>query len=128
MGMQSYEELLEENRGHILPFDHPLSQKVDAVLQRLIPVAPLEGANWRVHVIDDINTPNAFVLPGYGKPLGRRVLDPAGLMRKLANGFFTAAKSLYTREFYPIAKMRMGWRRCSATRLPMCWPTTPLSA
>ncbi|PLN86335.1 putative peptidase [Aspergillus taichungensis] len=64
VGMQSYEELLEENRGHILPYDHPLSQKVDAVLQRLIPVAPLEGASWRVHVIDDINTPNAFVLPG----------------------------------------------------------------
>lgn len=85
MGMQSYEELLEENRGHILPFDHPLSQKVDAVLQRLIPVAPLEGASWRVHVIDDINTPNAFVLPGYGKSLGRLVLDRAWLMYELAN-------------------------------------------
>lgn len=128
MGMQGYEELLEENRGHILPMDHPISQKVDTVLQRLIPVAPLEGASWKVHVIDDMNTPNAFVLPGYGKPLDHLARDQTGVMCELANRFPTVARSLSTREFYRTVRMRTDWRRCSATKSPMSWPTTPLSA
>jgi len=37
---------------------------VDRVLQRLIPLAPIEGADWKVHVIADPNMKNAFVLPG----------------------------------------------------------------
>lgn len=64
MGRESYREVLNSERGKILPDHHPLTQMVDRVLQRLIPQAPIEGANWKVHVIKD-RTANAFVLPGY---------------------------------------------------------------
>lgn len=64
MGRQSYLEVLNENRGSILPEHHPLTMQVNRVLQRLIPQAPIEGADWRVHVIKDDSMLNAFVLPG----------------------------------------------------------------
>jgi hypothetical protein len=48
----------------VLPDNHPLAQMVNRVLQRLIPQAPIEGADWRVHVIVDDGNANAFVLPG----------------------------------------------------------------
>ncbi|KAF9890870.1 hypothetical protein FE257_005446 [Aspergillus nanangensis] len=64
MGEESYREILNEVRGRILPENHPLAVRVDQVLQRLIPLAPLEGAQWKVHVIDDMDMKNAFVLPG----------------------------------------------------------------
>ncbi|KAB8264543.1 TCP-1/cpn60 chaperonin family-domain-containing protein [Aspergillus pseudonomiae] len=64
MGRQSYQEVLNENRGSILPEYHPLTIQVDRVLQRLIPQAPIEGADWKVHVIKDDSMLNAFVLPG----------------------------------------------------------------
>ncbi|OOO09798.1 peptidase M48 Ste24p [Aspergillus oryzae] len=64
MGRQSYQEVLNENRGRILPEYHPLTMQVNRVLQRLIPQAPIEGADWKVHVIKDDNMLNAFVLPG----------------------------------------------------------------
>lgn len=38
---------------------------VQRILNRLIPYAPIKGANWRVHVIKDDKMMNAFVLPGY---------------------------------------------------------------
>lgn len=65
MGEQSYREVLAEYRGRILPDHHPLSLMVDRILRRLIPLAPIPGANWRVHVIHDDSMMNAFVLPGY---------------------------------------------------------------
>ncbi|KAE8380308.1 TCP-1/cpn60 chaperonin family-domain-containing protein [Aspergillus bertholletiae] len=64
MGRQGYLEVLNENRGNILPDHHPLTMQVNRVLQRLIPQAPIEGADWRVHVIKDDSMLNAFVLPG----------------------------------------------------------------
>ncbi|KAL4785294.1 TCP-1/cpn60 chaperonin family-domain-containing protein [Aspergillus varians] len=64
MGVQSYHEVLREYRGNILPQSHPLTVMVNRVLQRLIPLAPIHGANWEVHVIKDDSMVNAFVLPG----------------------------------------------------------------
>ncbi|KAL4886924.1 peptidase family M48-domain-containing protein [Aspergillus karnatakaensis] len=64
MGEQSYQEVLQEYRGRILPDSHPQAVMVRHVLERLIPQAPIEGADWRVHVIKDDNMTNAFVLPG----------------------------------------------------------------
>lgn len=64
-GEEGYREALNAARGKILPDYHPMSRMVDRVLQRLIPQAPIEGANWKVHVIKDDDNVNAFVLPGY---------------------------------------------------------------
>ncbi|RJE20559.1 mitochondrial inner membrane [Aspergillus sclerotialis] len=64
LGDSQYKEILRSASGHILPESHPLTQSVNRVLQRLIPEAPIEGANWRVHVINDPSTTNAFVIPG----------------------------------------------------------------
>lgn len=64
MGAQSYREVLAQSQGRVLPDNHPLAQMVNRVLQRLIPQAPIEGADWRVHVIVDDGNANAFVLPG----------------------------------------------------------------
>lgn len=64
MGKQSYREILVQERGKVLPDYHPLVKYVDRVLQRLIPEAPIEGAEWKVHVIKDDGMANAFVLPG----------------------------------------------------------------
>ncbi|KAL5339493.1 TCP-1/cpn60 chaperonin family-domain-containing protein [Aspergillus crustosus] len=47
MGEDAYQEMLQQYRG-----------------QRLIPQAPIDGAEWRVHVIKDDKMMNAFVLPG----------------------------------------------------------------
>ena len=64
IGRESYREILNSERGKVLPDHHPLTLTVDRVLQRLIPQAPIEGANWKVHVIKDDGMANAFVLPG----------------------------------------------------------------
>ncbi|KAJ5090292.1 hypothetical protein N7532_008976 [Penicillium argentinense] len=64
MGAETYREILATERGKILPEDHPLTRMVDRVLQRLIPEAPIPGANWKVHVINDPDQANAFVIPG----------------------------------------------------------------
>ncbi|KAJ5272788.1 hypothetical protein N7478_007913 [Penicillium angulare] len=64
MGEESYREVLNSERGKVLPDHHPVTRTVDRVLQRLIPQAPLEGADWKVHVIKDDKMANAFVLPG----------------------------------------------------------------
>lgn len=63
-GEEGYREALNEARGKILPDYHPLTRMVDRVLQRLIPQAPIQGADWKVHVIKDDGNANAFVLPG----------------------------------------------------------------
>lgn len=64
-GIQTYHEILRTERGKILPDNHPLTIMVNRVLDRLIPMAPIEGASWKVHVIHDDSMVNAFVLPGY---------------------------------------------------------------
>lgn len=65
MGEESYREVLIAERGKVLPHNHPLTRMVDGVLQRLVPQVPIEGADWKVHVIKDDSMLNAFVLPGY---------------------------------------------------------------
>jgi hypothetical protein len=64
MGTESYRDILNSERGKVLPENHPLTKMVDGVLQRLIPGVGVEGADWRVHVIKDDGVVNAFVLPG----------------------------------------------------------------
>ncbi|KAL4753943.1 hypothetical protein BDW72DRAFT_201172 [Aspergillus terricola var. indicus] len=64
MGEQSYREVLRDCQGRILPEYHPLTVMVNRVLHRLVPMAPIDGADWKVHVIKDDNMVNAFVLPG----------------------------------------------------------------
>jgi hypothetical protein len=64
MGTDSYREILNSERGKVLPENHPLTRMVDGILQRLIPGVEVEGEDWRVHVIKDDGVINAFVLPG----------------------------------------------------------------
>ena len=65
IGRESYKEVLNSSRGRILPEHHPTTAMVRRVLNKLIPLAPIQGANWEVHVIKDDEMMNAFVLPGY---------------------------------------------------------------
>ncbi|ETI28559.1 hypothetical protein G647_01009 [Cladophialophora carrionii CBS 160.54] len=61
----AYESLLQEFRGKVLPAEHPLTMQVARVVEKLLPTTRgLAGDNWRVHVIDDPQQKNAFVLPG----------------------------------------------------------------
>ncbi|ETN39700.1 uncharacterized protein HMPREF1541_05926 [Cyphellophora europaea CBS 101466] len=60
-----YDEVLKQYRGRVLPTEHPYTQLVARVVERLLPsVGPLAGEEWRVHVIDAPNERNAFVIPG----------------------------------------------------------------
>jgi hypothetical protein len=61
-GIESYRDILNAERGKVLPDNHPVTRMVDGVLRRL--VGDAEG-DWRVHVIQDDGVANAFVLPGY---------------------------------------------------------------
>ncbi|EXJ64608.1 hypothetical protein A1O7_00945 [Cladophialophora yegresii CBS 114405] len=61
----AYESLLQDFRGKVLPAEHPLTMQVARVVEKLLPTTRgLAGDNWRVHVIDDPQQKNAFVLPG----------------------------------------------------------------
>jgi predicted Zn-dependent protease len=64
-GIHSYRDILQQYGNRILPADHPYTTMVNRVMQRLIPEAPIKGADWKVHVIHDDKMMNAFVLPGY---------------------------------------------------------------
>ncbi|KAK2755777.1 putative secondary metabolism biosynthetic enzyme [Arachnomyces sp. PD_36] len=70
LGKQSYNQIMAEYRGRILPASHPYTQFVDRVMRRLIPFAEMGGGqggmttDWEVHVIKDDQMRNAFVLPG----------------------------------------------------------------
>lgn len=60
-------ETMETYRGLLLPDYDSRVRRVKTVLQRLLPYARgvgLEGVDWEVHVIDDPEEQNAFVLPG----------------------------------------------------------------
>jgi metalloendopeptidase OMA1, mitochondrial len=63
-GQDVYESALRENRGKILPPDHPLTQTVAHVADRLLQAGGLADGDWRVHVINEPQTRNAFVMPG----------------------------------------------------------------
>lgn len=61
----AYNSLIQEYRGKILPRDHPYTQLVAKIVQRLLPAAHgMGGGDWQVHVIDDPEQTNAFVMPG----------------------------------------------------------------
>lgn len=61
----AYEQMLQQFKGKILPENHPYTQLVAKVVERLLPsVGDLAGDEWRVHVIDDPKMVNAFVMPG----------------------------------------------------------------
>jgi predicted Zn-dependent protease len=64
-GTEAYEMILKEFRGKILPAEHPHTRLVTKVVERLLPATGgLAGGEWRVHVVDDPNQKNAFVMPG----------------------------------------------------------------
>ncbi|KAJ9639613.1 uncharacterized protein PV06_03066 [Exophiala oligosperma] len=64
-GPQAYNTILNQYRGRILPADHRLTEMVAHVVERLLPsTGGLAGDEWRVHVIDDPEQKNAFVMPG----------------------------------------------------------------
>lgn len=59
------QQILEQYRGKILPRNHPHTQTVARIVERLLPAAHgLGGNDWQVFVIDDPEMANAFVLPG----------------------------------------------------------------
>lgn len=61
----AYQQTISQFRGKILPRDHPYTQLVARVVERLLPTAHgLGGGDWQVHVIDEPDQANAFVLPG----------------------------------------------------------------
>lgn len=60
-----YKQSLQQFQGKILPREHPYTQLVAKIVARLLPSAHgLDGGDWVVHVIDDPNMVNAFVMPG----------------------------------------------------------------
>lgn len=66
LGNSGYDQILSEFRGKILPPDHPHTQTVARVVERLLSATHGLSASeeWRVHVIDDPQQKNAFVIPG----------------------------------------------------------------
>lgn len=66
LGDAGYEDLVREYRGKILPESHPNTRMVRRVVERLLPAVGNLGTEteWAVHVIDDPNEKNAFVVPG----------------------------------------------------------------
>jgi predicted Zn-dependent protease len=66
LGDAGYEDLLREYRGKMLPENHPNTRMVKRVVERLLPAVGDLGmeTEWAVHVIDEPNEKNAFVVPG----------------------------------------------------------------
>lgn len=73
IGQYSYNSIINETRGHIIPEMHPLTRKVEGIFRRIVDAAIKEpGVNsdlikdiqWKVHIVNDPRAPpNAFVLP-----------------------------------------------------------------
>jgi metalloendopeptidase OMA1, mitochondrial len=60
-----YQQVLQAFRGRILPAEHPYTRMVANVVERLLPsTKDLAGDEWKVHVVDDPQQQNAFVMPG----------------------------------------------------------------
>ncbi|KZF21635.1 hypothetical protein L228DRAFT_239596 [Xylona heveae TC161] len=64
LGRQQYQQIMQQYQQQILPAWNPHTRMVRRVMERLIPATGLQSANWEVHVIDDPNQINAFVIPG----------------------------------------------------------------
>jgi Zn-dependent protease with chaperone function len=78
MGVQMYQQTLQEFSSSLLPEYSAEHRLVSRVLERLIPHSGLsnEENTWEVHVIDD-PTPNAFVIPGGKVFVFKGILDVA---------------------------------------------------
>lgn len=64
LGVQQYQQVLEQYRGRILSDSDPRTRQVRRVLERLIPNSGLPADyKWEVNVIESEET-NAFVIPG----------------------------------------------------------------
>ncbi|QKX64259.1 uncharacterized protein TRUGW13939_11432 [Talaromyces rugulosus] len=87
-------------RGSILPPNHPQALIVEEVMERLIPHVDLEYADWKVHVIKDDSTANAFVLPSW-------VSLPSPFKRDGGTDFGRGKVFVYT-GLLPIAKDQDG--------------------
>ena len=59
-----YQNILSQFKGRIFPPEHPYTQAVAKVVERLLPHSGLSNEEWRVHVIDAPGEMNAFVIPG----------------------------------------------------------------
>lgn len=67
IGDRTYNELMSQYRGKILPERHPQTQRAKGMFHKILRVSPVDESklDWKVHVIDDPTAPpNAFVLPG----------------------------------------------------------------
>ena len=62
MGLQQYQQVLQQYQGRILPDWAPETKMAKRVLERLIPSSGI-GGEWELHVVQDKEA-NAFVLPG----------------------------------------------------------------
>ena len=60
----SYEGILQQYSGKILPPNHPYTEMAARVVERLLPASGLASEEWRVHVINEPGEVNAFVIPG----------------------------------------------------------------
>jgi hypothetical protein len=68
VGKSSMEEIQRQFQGQFLPDWDPRVKQVTKVLERLLPAAQKAGlvdVDWELHVIDDPDQQNAFVIPGY---------------------------------------------------------------
>lgn len=68
VGDQSYQLILQETQGLLLPDSHPYSRKVVKIMADLVAASQspaLQKLDWKIHVVNDPHQPpNAFVLPG----------------------------------------------------------------
>ncbi|SCV03688.1 LAMI_0H10154g1_1 [Lachancea mirantina] len=74
IGAYTYNSMLQETRGSILPAAHPLTRNVSKIFLKIVQAAQedqdinqelIRGVNWEVHIVNDPRAPpNAFVLPG----------------------------------------------------------------
>ncbi|KAL4950760.1 TCP-1/cpn60 chaperonin family-domain-containing protein [Aspergillus filifer] len=64
IGNKAYEKTMKEYGDRILPKEHPHSIMANRVLQRLVPYASVDGADWEVFVVKADAEKLAFCTPG----------------------------------------------------------------
>lgn len=64
LGQSEYQNVLHAYKSKLLPANHPSTQRVARIVERLLPASGLGDAQWVIHVINDKEQKNAFVLPG----------------------------------------------------------------
>ncbi|KAJ3073179.1 hypothetical protein HDU98_002055 [Podochytrium sp. JEL0797] len=63
MGLQAYNEIMQEYKNRLVPQNHPTSMWVAKVARNIIKVAGINDVDWEIHLIDHPQK-NAFVIPG----------------------------------------------------------------